>query len=148
MEEKESKGGKSQKDTVINVTVDTKNIRESDIDQYVIFSDDRDEDPPQEPGKPQDYVSTISPGMKVYWKGEAKDQTSGDIIEITDVITKNGNGEWKMLMSVGPEQGKKGVRVGKVKGKKITGQESYSVKFRINEESGKEYTVDPKLQML
>lgn len=146
MTENENKGGRPVKDTVIYVTVDTKNISEGDVDQHVEFSDDRN-DPEQEPGKPQDYVSTINPGKKVYWRGVAKDPKSGDTIEITEVETKNTDGEWKLLVSVGPEQGNSKAREGRIKGKFIKGQESYSVKFRINEGSGNEYMVDPKLQM-
>ena len=61
MEKNEAKKGRSPKNTWIYLTVDTKNINEGNIDEKVDFSDDRD-DPPQKPGKPMDYVSTISPG--------------------------------------------------------------------------------------
>ncbi len=145
MEKNEAKRGKSPKNTWIYLTVDTKNINEGNIDEKVVFSDDRD-DPPQEPGKPMDYVSTISPGMKVYWKGQPKDEGSGDVIEITGVTAKDGKDKWKLLDSVGPEKGNKGVRVGKVKEKHIDGQEPYSVRFRI-EGRKSEFEVDPKIQM-
>lgn len=147
MENNENREGRPDKNTVIYVTVDTKKINERNIDQHVVFSDDRD-DPPQVPGKPQDYVSTINPGMKVYWRGEVKDRDSGDKIEITEVVSKEGNDKWKLLDKVEPEQGNKGVRVGKVKSNFIDGEESYSVKFRINGGSGNEYMVDPKLRMI
>lgn len=143
--ENENKGGKSPKDTWIYLTVDTKNINERNIDEMVVFSDDRD-DPPQEPGNPKDYVSTISPGMKVYWQGLVRDSESEDIIEITEVNVKDGKDQWKLLESVGPEKGNKGVRVGKVKGKQIDGQESYYVRFRI-EGRKSEFEVDPKIRM-
>ena len=147
MKENEDRGGRKDKDTIICVTVDSKKINENNIDQHVIFSDDRDEDPPQQPGNPKDYVSTISKGMKVYWRAALKDPDSGDDIEITEVISKEGKEKWKLLDSVKPEQGNKKAWVGKVKGKNISDMEAYSVKFRINGGSGKEYIVDPKLQM-
>ncbi|NJW52496.1 hypothetical protein [Salinimicrobium oceani] len=140
-----SNGG-SERNTVIYVTVDTKKINDHNIDQHVVFSDNR-EDPPQAPGRPQDYVSTIDKGMKVYWRGVVKDADSEDTIEITDVVAKDNRGKWKLLDKVESEQGNKGVKVGKVKNEMIRGEEPYSVKFRINGSSGKEYLVDPKLKM-
>lgn len=145
MEENETRGGKSPKNTWIYVTVDTKTINDRNIDEKVVFSDDRD-DPPQKPGKPQDYVSTISPGMKVYWKGMAKDPESGDTVEITEVNVKDSKNKWKLLDNVESEPGNKGVKVGKVKSQDIKGEEPYYVRFKIE---GRKHTfeVDPKLQM-
>lgn len=144
MEEKINKGV-SKKNTVIYVTVDTKKINENNVNQHVVFSDDRN-DPPQVPGKPEDYISTINPGMKVYWRGLAKDPDSGDNVEITEVNVKKGQKNWKLLDKVEPEQGNKGARVGRIKGKYIDGQEPYYVKFRIEGQKS-EFEVDPKLQM-
>jgi hypothetical protein len=145
MKEGEKKGGNGVKNTTIYVTVDTENINEGNIDQNVEFSDDRN-DPPQIPGNPKDYVSTISRGMKVYWRGEAKDPDSGDIIEITGVNVKEKNGSWKLLDGVDSEPGNKGVKVGRVKGQYIKEEEPYSVRFRI-EGRKSEFEVDPKLVM-
>lgn len=145
MEESEAKGGGSKKNTIISVTVDTQQINEKNIDKHVVFSDDRG-GPPQEPGNPKDYVSIINPGMKVYWKGVAKDPQIGDSIEITDIKLKDSKGSWKLLDNVSSEQGNPGVKVGKIKNENIDGKESYSVSFRIKGRKS-EFEVDPKLQM-
>lgn len=145
MAQNEPRGGRPLKDTRIYVTVDISKINEGNINQHVDFSDDRD-DPPQVPGKPQDYVSTISKGMKVYWEGKAKDSGSGDTIQITAVKSKDGGDQWRLLDNVKSESGNTGIKVGKVKDREITDPEPYYVTFTINEAS-KEYTVDPKLQM-
>ncbi|WP_029036902.1 hypothetical protein [Salinimicrobium xinjiangense] len=146
MRKGENNNGGQPKNTVIYVTVDTRKINEGNIDQHVVFSDDRD-DPPQKPGNPKDYVSTINKGMKVYWRGVAKDADSGDTIEITGVDVKDAKGSWTLLDGVESEQGNKGVKVGRVKGLYIEGQEPYSVRFRI-EGRKSEFEVDPKLEMV
>lgn len=145
MEESEAKGGGSKKNTIIKVTVDTQQINEENIDECVVFSDDRG-GPPQEPGNPKDYISFINPGMKVYWRGIAKDLKSGDSIEITDIKLKDSKGSWKLLDNVTSEEGNNGVKVGKIKDERIEDPEAYSVTFRIKGRKS-EFEVDPKLQM-
>lgn len=146
MESGKDKRGNSEKNTIIFVNVDTRNIQQGEIDKYVFFSDDND-DTLQASASLKDYVTLIERGMKVYWKGVAQEADSEDIVEITAVESKEGKKDWKLLENVASERGNNGVKVGKVRGKLIREQEAYSIKFRINGGSGNEYLVDPKLQM-
>lgn len=144
MENDMKRGGGPQKDTRITMTVDTKKINDGNVAENVFFSDDRD-DPPQKPGKPEEYVSTVNKGKNVSWVPKAKDDRGGDTVEIVEINVKEGKGNWKLLEDK-PHRGNSGETVAKVRGQSIDGEDAYYVKFRIK---GREhdFIVDPKLKM-
>lgn len=128
--------------TQITITVDTEKINSNNKKQCVVFSDDRD-DPPQAPGKPEDYVSSVSKNMKVTWVG--KSENGQDTVEIHEVSRKSKDGGSKILEK-SKNTSNNGTVEAKVKDEDVSGYELYDVKFRINGE--KEFTIDPKLMMV
>lgn len=130
-----------KKDTVITVTVDTEKINQNNINQCVVFSDNR-EDPPQEPGDPENYVSTVDKNMNVIWEGVSENGT--DSVEITNVDLKE-KGDPKILKD-SQISSTNGVIEAKVKDKYVSGEEAYNLTFTINKGSDS-FPVDPKLKM-
>lgn len=129
-----------KKDTVITVTVDTENINENNINDCVVFSDNRD-DPPQAQGDPENYVSTVDKNMKAIWEGVS--ENGQDSVEITNVDLK-GDGDSKILKDSN-NSSTNGVVEAKIKDKYTSEEESYTLTFTINGDTS--YPVDPKLKM-
>ena len=134
------------KDTHILLTIDTKTINQNNINSKVIFSDDRS-NPNENSGDPASFTSKVDKNMKVYWSGVAKDTTTGDEVAILGIFRKPDGGA-EILESLSKDPNRKGVVVGKVKNKSISGFEYYSVEFRINQDTLRTYLVDPKLKMI
>lgn len=130
-----------KKDTLITLTVDTGKINNNNINSCVVFSDDRKEDKPQEPGNPKDYVSTVNRNKKVTWQGKAKE--GSDTVKILEVYRKKEDGGAEIVEKFNSKND--GTVEGKIKDKKVDGLENYEVKFSIN--GGDPYPVDPKLAM-
>lgn len=128
--------------TTITITVDTEKINSNNKNQCVVFTDDRD-DPPQEPGKPEDYVSSVSKNMKVTWVGKSENGT--DTVEIHEVSRKSKDGGSKILEN-SKNTSHNGTVEAKVKDEDVPGYEFYDVKFKINGDN--EFTIDPKLLMV
>ncbi|MGB5264206.1 MAG: hypothetical protein WBN28_11455 [Lutimonas sp.] len=84
------------KDTNITLTIATALINHSNVDQQVIFSDDRS-DGKSSPGKSKDYTSKVNKGKKVTWSAtvntESGKSNSGDSVTMVAVLKKaNGLG--------------------------------------------------------
>lgn len=138
-------GIQDARDTNVLLTIDTKTINENNVDSKVVFSDDRS-DPISNPGNPSTFTSLVDRNMKVFWSGVAKDPDSDETIDIIAIYRKPQGGA-EILESTFRDPNKDGIVVGKVKNKKVQGQEYYSVVFRINGETPRTFVVDPKLQM-
>ncbi|MFD0976864.1 hypothetical protein [Salinimicrobium gaetbulicola] len=130
-----------KKDTVITVTVDTEKINLSNINQCVVFTDNRD-DPSQQPGDPENYVSTVDKNMKAIWEGVSENGT--DSVQITNIDLK-GNDDPKILKD-SHISSTNGIVEAKIKDKYESGEEAYKLTFTINN-SNTSYPVDPKLRM-
>lgn len=130
-----------KKDTVITVTVDTEKINKNNIDQCVVFSDNRD-DPPQNSNDPENYVSTVDKNMKAIWEGVSKN--GKDSVQITNIDIKNG--DQPKILKDSHITSDNGVVEAKIKDKYVSGEEAYNLSFTINN-GNTSYPVDPKLKM-
>lgn len=130
-----------KKDTVITVTVDTEKINLQNIDQCVVFSDNRD-DLPQQPGDPKNYVSTVDKNMKAIWEGVSENGT--DSVQITDIDLKSSDDP--KILKDSHISSTNGIVEAKIKDKYESGEEAYNLTFTINN-GDTSYPVDPKLKM-
>ncbi|MGA9326734.1 MAG: hypothetical protein WBV47_11840 [Salegentibacter sp.] len=133
-------------DTHVLMAVDTRNINEDNINSNIFFIDDRMVCC-NTPVDPENYVSLVDQNRKIYWRGRALDETTGDRIDITAFYRKpEGGAEILESSFADPEQ--EGVLVGKVRNEQVSGFELYSLEFSIiNGDMVRTYTVDPKLKM-
>lgn len=136
---------KSKEGTSILVRVDIQNINSGDAENFVVFTDDNGNSTGH-PGNGKNFTSKVEKDKWVFWSGKPKDENSGDRIQIIEVKRKPKNGGAEILdqIKVQPD----GTVKGKIKNKDVTGEELYDLTFRINDESERTYTIDPKLRML
>lgn len=132
-----------KKDTNVLLTVNTKKINPGNVNEAVSFSNEGDSKPGS--GKPADFVSEVYRNMKITWYGKAED--AGDTIQILE-ITRKPSGGAEILDKTFKDPNNDGIVKGKIKDEDVPGDELYNVKFRINNDPNKEFTVDPKLRML
>lgn len=123
--------------------VKTEGINPNNVDSHVEFKDNRKN---QQPSKdPENFTSLINQKFDVLWK--ATDQEgAGTTIQITQIGQKSKKGGVGLLKETPHSNGENGIFKAKVKDQYIEGQESYYIKFKINN-SGPVYEVDPKLEM-
>jgi len=128
--------------TLVTLTVDTSTINETNKNDKVTFTDDQS-DPAENPGHPDQYVSTVNKNAWITWKGVSDNGT--DTVNISKVEQKTtGGGSDILVVPIGnPNDGEVKARV---KNSQVTGDECYNVKFNING-STTEYCIDPKLRM-
>ena len=99
------------------------------------------------PVDPENYVSLVDQNRKIYWRGKALDETTGDRIDITAFYRKPEGGA-EILENTFEDPEQEGVLVGKVRNEQVSGYELYSLEFSIiNGDMVRTYTVDPKLKM-
>lgn len=130
------------KDTRVVVSVDTENITEENMYDYILFSDDRSDSSE----KPINHVAVVDKNMKIYWSGEAMDPESGVTVDIIEVYRKQEGGA-VILDKVFRDTNQDGVVVGKIKNKKVQGFENYNIIIRVNTESPQTFVIDPKIKM-
>lgn len=135
------------KETTIYVRVNTRQINDNNLKNSVKFSDDRTNTQPWE-GEPKDFISEVSKGGQVIWEGLAQDNSTGDTVEITEIISKDTPAKGKILAGTEDVPGRRDKKLGRIKNETSNEEEPYSVKFRINGGTGKEYVIDPKLRMV
>lgn len=129
------------KNTEITMIVDTENLQPNNVEQHVRFKDNRNN---PHPSAPENFTSLVNAKHDVLWNAVAKNGT-GDTIKITHIGQKSKDGGVDLLKVPPQSNGANGV-FAKVKDHYVKGQESYFVKFKIND-TGPEYHVDPKLEM-
>jgi hypothetical protein len=146
--------GKGDKDTKITLTVATALINNSNVDQQVIFSDDRG-DGKSSPGKSKDYTSKVNKGKKVTWSAtvntESGKSNPGDSVTIVAVLKKpNALGGDAILEK--DCYYLEGTDVhGKVKSNAKDDEiENYLVVFTVTPtgQSSTTYIIDPRLQVI
>ena len=129
--------------TEITMIVNTEGINPNNVDSHVEFKDNRKNQTPSK--DPENFTSLINQKFDVFWIAVAQDG-SGDTIQITQIGQKPVKGGADLLKESPHPNGENGEFKAKVKDHYIEGQESYYIKFKINN-SGPEYEVDPKLEM-
>lgn len=129
--------------TEITMIVNTDNITPGNVDSHVKFRDNRTN---PEPSDPQNFTSLINEKFDVLW--QAVDQGgSEETIQIKKIGSKSEKGNAQLLKDQPHVNGKKSSYIATVKDHYMTGEESYYVKFTINNKEHPEYIVDPKLTM-
>lgn len=126
------------KDTNVKLTVDTENINESNKEQMVIFSDDREEDPSNYSGS---FKATVDKNQEIIWEAIAM-TNSADEVSVTNV-SKTGGSDIIDTPIQDPNNRKR--FKAKVKNQTIVTEEDYQVTIKIN--GADTYTLDPKLIM-
>lgn len=130
------------KDTRVVVSVDTDNITEENMYDYILFSDNRS----GASEKPTNHVALVDKNMKIYWSGEAMDPESDVTVDIIEVYRKQEGGA-VILDKVFRDTNQDGVVVGKIKNKKVQGFENYNIVIRVNTPSPQTFVIDPKIKM-
>lgn len=128
------------KQLTINMGVNTKNLKESNVEKHVHFSNGD-----EEPGKetPKNFTSKVKKNQKILWQGYViEPDGKDDRVEILEVKRKTVDGGAELLDHTKPNSN--GTVEGKIKDKDMTGVEKYDVHFKVN---GTVYVVDPKLEM-
>lgn len=129
-------------DTSVILTVDTNTINQNNKNSKVDFTDNQG-DPAENPGQPNNYVSSVNKGARITWSATSKNGT--DTVNITDVSKKSVGGGSDILQSIGAPTN--GQITALVKNVQVTGYESYNITFNINGDTSNPFTIDPKLQM-
>jgi len=143
---------KAKIDTVVTLTVDTKNISQSNKNSSVVFTDNRS-DPAENPGDPKDYVSTVDLGKNITWSGVPDPNASnpGDSVQVIFVLKKPGSsgGADILKQNYNPGTTISGITTvtANIKDKNQTGIESYYVIFTVNNDTGNPYIIDPQIKM-
>jgi hypothetical protein len=129
------------KETIITVTVDTENITEDNVLDYVSLSDNQGGEGPN----PTEYTTPVDPGERIKWQGEPADPYSDQKVKITKIVVK-GDAPPSVLRS-GSYRGLNVVR-GRAKESSDGGVDSYSITFKIvGGDRAREFTFDPKIKM-
>ncbi|MCC8360690.1 hypothetical protein [Salinimicrobium sediminilitoris] len=132
------------KDTNVLLTVDTENITEETVEEFVKISDDRSGS--SEGVLPSDHVALVEKNMKIFWSAEALDPQLETTVDVLGIFRKPEGGA-EILDGVFRDPNKDGIVMGKIKNKKVNGLEYYNIMIRINEETPRTFVIDPKLQM-
>lgn len=131
--------------TIVTMTVDTENIRQNSVNNYVDFVDDQGNR--MIPGHPEDFMSIVNESSYVQWMGtpetfggpeititqiDKKDSTEPNIMDLNSLAYSGGNARASIVsVPVSP-----------------TEHENYSITFKFMKEGvEEEFTVDPKLRM-
>lgn len=139
-------------DTAVTLTVDTKNISQSNKNLSVVFTDNRS-DPKEKKGDPKDYVSTVDIGKNITWSGAPDPNSSkpGDTVQVIFVLKKPGSSGGADILkeNYNPGTTKAGITTvtANIKGKNETGTESYYVIFTVNNDNSNPYIIDPQIKM-
>lgn len=139
---------KDKIDTQVTLTVDTLNINQSNRNDCVTFSDNRN-DPAEHPGHPKDYVSTVDKGKNITWSGtpDPKSSLPADSVQIIYVLKKPGTSGGADILQNDYNPGD-GVTVqANIKDKDQTTNESYYIVFTVNNLTENPYIIDPQLKM-
>ncbi len=134
----------ARKDTNVLLTVDTENITEETVEEFVKISDDRSGS--SENVLPSNHVALVDKNMKIYWSAEALNPQLGTTVDVLGIFRKPEGGA-EILDGVFRDPNKDGIVMGKIKNKKVEGLEYYNIMIRINEETPRTFVIDPKLQM-
>lgn len=133
-------------DTHVLLAVDTENINEDNVNSHVWFIDDRMACC-GDPTDPENYVSLVDQGMKIYWRGRPLDENSDATIDIVEFYRKPDGGP-EILSGTYSDPNNEGVLVGQVRDEQVSGYELYSLEFTITEgDQVRTFNVDPKLNM-
>ena len=139
-------------DTTVTLTVDTKNISQSNKNLSVVFTDNRS-DPNEKKGDPKDYVSTVDLGKNITWSGAPDPNSSspGDTVQVIFVLKKPGSSGGADILkeNYNPGTTQSGITTvtAEIKGKNSTGTESYYVIFTVNNDNSNPYIIDPQIKM-
>jgi hypothetical protein len=134
-----------RKDTQVLLTVDTKNISESTIEEHVVITDDR-EGAEAGGSAPSEHIAVVDRKMKIYWRAETLDPQVQATVDVLGIFRKPDGGA-EILDGVFRDPNKDGVIMGKIKDKRVEGLEHYNIMIRINEETPRTFVIDPKLRM-
>ncbi|MBT8260907.1 MAG: hypothetical protein HKO92_07720 [Flavobacteriaceae bacterium] len=130
------------KDTNITLTVDTASITESTKNTAVVFSDDRG-DAAETPGDPANYVSSVNKNYKVIWTGVGKDNVG--TVQITNVSKEGGS---EIMTNIKQTPNNSMTWQAKIKpDASDNDEESYTITIKVNNDSSKVFTIDPKLRI-
>ncbi|WP_373056501.1 hypothetical protein [Zunongwangia sp. H14] len=133
-------------DTYVVLTIDTENITEENFNTTVVFTDNRSTIE-ENPGDPDSHVALVDKGMKIYWMGQPLNPGNGVTIEILDAYRKPEGGP-VIVTDVYTDSSLEGFLIGQIREDYVSGLESYSIVFRINDgETQRTFTIDPKLKM-
>lgn len=130
------------KDTNITLTVDTATITEATKNTAVVFSDDRG-DAAETPGDPANYVSSVNKNYKVVWTGVGKNNVG--TVQITGVAKEGGS---EIMTNIKETPNNNMTWQAKIKpDASDNDEESYTITIKVNNDSSKVFTIDPKLKI-
>ena len=138
-----------KKNTYIYVVVDTVNINKENRNKMVDFSDNRGDS--YSGNDPSKFVSKVNADKNIIWCGIVKEAAGNPThrVAIKKIARKvNTTGPIILHKNIYYEQGDCGVAVGKVKSKKVSGEEDYYIIIEVSKGSSKiEHEIDPKMRM-
>lgn len=143
-----------KQNTTITLSVDTDNITESTKNTATEFSDNRG-DPPT-PGDPANFTSIVTKNFMVYWSAVGKDNIG--TVEIMDVIpcviplVKKDAKEKEIIKNIKKKSNNNNNWQWQAKVKNDAGiepgdYEKYMLIIKVDNDSSKVFTIDPKLKI-
>jgi len=146
--------GNDVKDTSITLTIATALINGGNVDQNVIFSDDRG-DGSSSSGNSKNYTSKVNKGKKVTWTAAVNTDSGksnpGDSVTVVAVLKKPNNLGGDDILEKDSYYQDGNLIEGKVKsGANGDATENYLVVFAVTNGSNQittSYIIDPKLQI-